>query len=144
MVTFISLGALALSASLAQAFPTVFDIQNSELLKRDALSDCLATAKVQTTLPSSANWTLETESWNSRINPVPAVVVYPSTEADITAALKCAAASNVKVTTLGGNRSFQSQAWGRTDGALIVNMVNMKTMTYDAKTQVATYGGPGM
>lgn len=137
-------GALVLSASIVQAYPTVYDFDTTQLIKRDTLADCLSAAGVVTSLPSSSNWTVNTESWNSRINPVPAVVVFPSTEADITAALKCATTSKTKVTTLGGNRSFQSQAWGRTDGAMIVNLVNMKVLTYDEATKILTYGGPVM
>lgn len=139
---------LALTASLTAAFPTQHDFNAAELVRRQnssaALGDCISTAGIESSLPSSANWTIDTEAWNSRVSPVPSAVVFPKTEDEVSAALKCASTTGTKVTTLGGNRSFSSMGFGRNDGALIINLKNLKVLEYDEATQLFTYGGPVM
>lgn len=108
------------------------------------LGECLSSAGVETSLPATTNWTIDTQAWNSRLSPVPSAVVFPKTEEEVSAALACARQTNTKVTTLGGNRSFSSMGFGRDDGALIVNLKNMKVMKYNEISQVFTYGGPVM
>ncbi|KAF2766029.1 berberine-like protein [Teratosphaeria nubilosa] len=112
------------------------------LAKRAALCDCLAAAKIETSQPSTATWAHDTQAWNVRIAPVPAAVVFPTDEKQVSAAIKCAASAKTKVTTLGGNRSFASMGFGRNDGTMVINLVHMKVMTYDEGTQTFTYGGP--
>lgn len=141
--------AVAFLATLASAVPTQqaqHDVQVGKPLhaSRETLEECLATAGIETSLPTSDTWAADTEAWNSRVSPVPSAVVFPKTEEDISAALKCASAAGTKVTTLGGNRSFSSMGFGRNDGAMIINMVNMKFMSYDESTAVLSYGGPVM
>ncbi|KAG8157464.1 hypothetical protein KVR01_012848 [Diaporthe batatas] len=139
---------LAFTTSLTAAFPAQHDYNSVDLLRRQdasaALGDCLSTAGVETSLPSGANWANDTQPWNSRLSPVPSAVVFPKTEEEVSAVLKCASSTGTKVTTLGGNRSFSSMGFGRNDGALVVNLKNMKVLEYDDKTQLFTYGGPVM
>lgn len=106
------------------------------------VQQCLQSADVPFSLPSNSSWSLDSEAWNARVAPVPSVVVFPQNEDQVSSAIKCAGASGVKVTTIGGNRSFQSMAFGRTDGALVINLSNMKVLKYDDKAQTLTYGGP--
>lgn len=108
------------------------------------LGECLSSVGVEVSLPANTNWTVDTQAWNSRVSPVPSAVVFPKTEEEVSAALACAKQSKTKVTTLGGNRSFSSMGFGRDDGALIVNLKNMKVMEYNEISQVFTYGGPVM
>lgn len=139
---------LAFTTSLTAAFPAQHDFNGVELLRRQdssvALADCLSTAGIESSLPSSANWTIDTQAWNSRLSPVPSAVVFPKTEEEVSSALRCASSTGTKVTTLGGNRSFSSMGFGRNDGALIINLKNLKVLEYDEKTQLFTYGGPVM
>lgn len=139
---------LAFTTSLTSAFPTQNEFNGVELLRRQdsaqTLGDCLSTAGIETSLPDSANWANDTEAWNSRVSPVPSAVVFPKTEEEVSAALQCATTTGTKVTTLGGNRSFSSMGFGRNDGALIINLVNLKVLEYDEATQLFTYGGPVM
>lgn len=139
---------LAFTTSLTSAFPTQNDFNGVELLRRQdsaqTLGDCLSAAGIETSLPDSANWANDTEAWNSRVSPVPSAVVFPKTEEEVSAALQCATTTGTKVTTLGGNRSFSSMGFGRNDGALIINLVNLKVLEYDEATQLFTYGGPVM
>uniref|UniRef100_A0AAV1UNV0 FAD-binding PCMH-type domain-containing protein n=1 Tax=Peronospora matthiolae TaxID=2874970 RepID=A0AAV1UNV0_9STRA len=105
---------------------------------------CLKKAGIENSVPTTSTWTVDTEAWNSRVSPKPSAVAFPKTEDEVSAALKCAAANGVKVTTLGGNRSFSSMGFGRNDGALIMNLKYFKHLEYDASTQLLSYGGPVM
>lgn len=136
----------ALFATITSAVPTQHDLSHGTIVARqtETLDQCLSLAGIETSLPSSGNWTINTEAWNSRLSPVPSAVAFPKTEKEVSAALQCAQKTNTKVTTLGGNRSFSSMGFGRNDGALIMNMKYLKTMVYDEATQIFTYGGPVM
>ncbi|ETP29181.1 hypothetical protein F442_21613 [Phytophthora nicotianae P10297] len=108
------------------------------------IGSCLEKAGIETSLPTTSTWAVDTEAWNSRVSPVPSAVAYPKTEEEVSAALKCAADAGLKVTTLGGNRSFSSMGFGRDDGALIMNLKYLKHLKYDEKTKLLSYGGPVM
>ncbi|KAG6622374.1 Berberine-like protein [Phytophthora cinnamomi] len=108
------------------------------------IGSCLDKAGIENSVPKTTTWTMDIQPWNSRVNPVPAAVAFPKTEAQVSAALKCAADAGVKVTTLGGNRSFSSMGFGRNNGALIMNLKYLKHLKYDASTGLLSYGGPVM
>lgn len=137
---------LGFCAAVSNALPSSQHTSNSIIAARQnaTLESCLSSVGIESSFSSSSNWTTDIETWNSRLNPVPSAVVFPKTEAEVTAALQCAKSTNTKVTTLGGNRSFSSMGFGRNDGALIVNLKYMKVMEYDEATQILTYGGPVM
>ncbi|CAI5713269.1 unnamed protein product [Hyaloperonospora brassicae] len=118
-------------SSLATSGPSLADV-----------SACLNKAGIEYSTPTTSTWTVDTEAWNSRVSPVPSAVAFPKTEEEVSAALKCAASCGVKVTTLGGNRSFSSMGFGRNDGALIMNLKHLRHTKYDASTQLLSYGGP--
>ncbi|KAL3674912.1 hypothetical protein V7S43_000838 [Phytophthora oleae] len=105
---------------------------------------CLDKAGIETSLPTTSTWAVDTEAWNSRVSPVPSAVAFPKTEEEVSAALKCAADAGMKVTTLGGNRSFSSMGFGRNDGALIMNLKYLKHLKFDKSTGLLSYGGPVM
>ncbi|KAG7381891.1 hypothetical protein PHYBOEH_010687 [Phytophthora boehmeriae] len=111
---------------------------------QDDLGSCLDAAGVENSVPTTTTWAVDTEAWNSRVSPVPSAVAFPKTEEEVSAALKCAAQSGTKVTTLGGNRSFSSMGFGRNDGALVMNLKGLKLLEYDETTQLLSYGGPVM
>lgn len=139
---------LALYATVGQASPTQYHGASlgGLVVRQDntTLASCLTTAGIEVSVSTSDTWASDSEAWNSRISPVPAAVVFPKTEDEVSAALACASQTGTKVTTLGGNRSFSSMGFGRNDGALIINLKNMKTLTYDESTEILTYGGPVM
>lgn len=142
---------LTLCATLGQAVPTNQQHDTSNfgtlMVRQDnatTLNDCLTAAGVAVSLSTSATWATDSEAWNSRVSPVPSAVVFPTTEAEVSAALQCAQQTGTKVTTLGGNRSFSSMGFGRNDGAMVINLKNMKTLVYDEATEILTYGGPVM
>ncbi|KAG7375792.1 hypothetical protein PHYPSEUDO_015249 [Phytophthora pseudosyringae] len=108
------------------------------------IGSCLDKAGIEISMPTTSTWAVDTEAWNSRVSPVPSAVAFPKTEEEVSAALKCAANAGVKVTTLGGNRSFSSMGFGRDDGALIMNLKYFKHLEFDETTGLLSYGGPVM
>ncbi|CAH0516226.1 unnamed protein product [Peronospora belbahrii] len=110
----------------------------------DASADigaCLKKAGIEHSVPTTSTWVIDTQAWNSRVSPNPSAVVFPTTEKQVSAALKCAASSGAKVTTLGGNRSFSSMGFGRNDGALVINLKYMSHLKYDESTKLLSFGG---
>ncbi|KAG6614740.1 berberine-like protein [Phytophthora cinnamomi] len=108
------------------------------------IGSCLNEAGIENSVPKTSTWSMDIQPWNSRVNPVPSAVAFPKTEEQVSAALKCAADAGVKVTTLGGNRSFSSMGFGRNDGALVMNLKYLKHLKYDTSTGLLSYGGPVM
>ncbi|KAE8900053.1 hypothetical protein PF005_g26777 [Phytophthora fragariae] len=106
------------------------------------IGPCLDKAGIENSVPKTTTWTMDIQPWNSRVNPTPAAVAFPKTEAQVSAALKCAATAGVKVTTLGGNRSFSSMGFGRNNDALVMNLKYLKHLKFDASTGLLSYGGP--
>ncbi|TDH68892.1 hypothetical protein CCR75_003738 [Bremia lactucae] len=111
---------------------------------RPNIMSCLEDNKIEKSMPTTSTWEVDIEAWNSRLTPMPTVVVFPKTEAEVSAALLCAAGAGVKVTTLGGNRSFSSKGFGRDDGALVMNMKHFEHLKFDATTNLLSFGGPVM
>ncbi|KAE8971888.1 hypothetical protein PR003_g25960 [Phytophthora rubi] len=118
--------------------------QASAATTQTGVGPCLDKAGIENSLPTTSTWKADTEAWNSRVSPVPSAVAFPKTEAEVSAALKCAADAGVKVATLGGNRSFSSMGFGRNDGALIMNMKHFKHLKFDPSSGLLSYGGPVM
>lgn len=138
---------VGLYASLGHAVPSQqYGTHTGTLVIRQdnstTLADCLTTAGLAISASMSTTWASDIQPWNARVNPVPSALVFPSTEDEVAAALACATQTGTKVTTLGGNRSFSSMGLGRNDGALIINLKNMKVLEYDEATGLLTYGGP--
>ncbi|KAE9355483.1 hypothetical protein PF008_g4048 [Phytophthora fragariae] len=123
--------------------PLIFAHASAAATQAD-IGSCLDKAGIENSVPTTSTWKVDTEAWNSRLSPVPSAVAFPKTEEEVSAALKCAVDVGVKVTTLGGNRSFSSMGFGRNDGALIMNLKHFKHLKYDASTGLLSYGGPVM
>ncbi|KAE8899842.1 hypothetical protein PF005_g28193 [Phytophthora fragariae] len=126
------------------ALSSLIFAQASAATTQTGVGPCLDKAGIENSLPTTSTWKADTEAWNSRVSPVPSAVAFPKTEAEVSAALKCAADAGVKVTTLGGNRSFSSMGFGRNDGALIMNMKHFKHLKFDPSSGLLSYGGPVM
>ncbi|KAL3418341.1 berberine-like protein [Phlyctema vagabunda] len=133
-----SVSSIAFVLSFASAFlPSLVIAQNAN---SPILAACLSTAGIETSLPTNATWSTDISAWQARISPIPAAVAYPQTEAEVPEILRCARESNVKVTILGGNRSFSSLGFGRDNDALVISMKYFTSMSVDSTTGDFTFG----
>ncbi|CAE6516964.1 unnamed protein product [Rhizoctonia solani] len=69
---------------------------------------------------------------NSRISYFPAAIVFPITAQDVQKYVKCGAASGVAVVGRSGGHSYASYGVGGKDGALVIDLSEMKSLTLDA------------
>ncbi|KAI0908809.1 hypothetical protein F4823DRAFT_467880 [Ustulina deusta] len=84
-------------------------------------------------------------SWVNRYNldlPVtPIAVTRPQTAQDVSAFVKCAASSNVKVQPKSGGHSYANYGLGGEDGALVIDLLKLQDFSIDTETWKATIGG---
>lgn len=78
----------------------------STLSPRSALTDCLSSSSLSYLTPDSPNFSSSTQSFNARIQPVPQVIVFPSTPEQVAQAVQCAKARSIAVVARGGGHSY--------------------------------------
>ncbi|GAA5934338.1 FAD-dependent oxidoreductase [Sporobolomyces koalae] len=125
-----ALSTLLLFASLTCASPTA-ESSLQVYPRSNSLATCLNNAGVTTVTSSSANYQSDIAAYNQRLQPKPVAVIYPTSPAQISSALKCAAAANVAVSARGGGHSYASYGLGGNDGALVVDLSKFKSITVD-------------
>lgn len=70
-----------------------------------SLADCLSSAKVPVSLPSSSSSAKLAQPYNLRLQYQPVAIVLPSTPQHVSSAVLCAAKSNVNVQAKSGGHS---------------------------------------
>ncbi|KAF7309508.1 Reticuline oxidase [Mycena indigotica] len=83
---------------------------------------------------------LYVKPYNTNIPITPAAVTQPKSAADVSAIVKCAAASGVKVQARSGGHSYANYCLGGEDGAVVVDLVNLQGFKMDNSTWQATIG----
>jgi FAD/FMN-containing dehydrogenase len=111
-------------------------------LSSEALTQCLDAASVPQILPSSSDFTRETQAFNLRLSFTPAALIVPTTESHIQSALACALQQGVKVAARSGGHSYGAHGLGGADGYLVIDMRDMSSVVLDPETNIATIG-PG-
>lgn len=84
--------------------------------------DCLGAHHVTYLTPSSANWTAYQAPFNLRLPWTPAVIAVPGNDAEVGAAVQCAAAMNLKVQAKGGGHSYASYSSGGQNGSMVIEL----------------------
>ncbi|KAG8747633.1 hypothetical protein FRC10_000176 [Ceratobasidium sp. 414] len=123
--------ARAVSATLiAVSFASgaVVDIE-----RRDAVTSCLTSSGSGGTIvtPSSSSYTTARAAFNQRLSYKPAAIAYPNSPADVQKYVKCAASNKIPVVGRSGGHSYAAYGVGGQDGALVIDMKNMKSLTVD-------------
>ncbi|KAL8290576.1 hypothetical protein RQP46_002834 [Phenoliferia psychrophenolica] len=117
-------------------------VSAAPLLKRDGLLQCLDQANLSPVSSSSSSYQSDVASYNQRLQPQPAAIVYPTSgsASDVSAAVLCASAAGVHVSARGGGHSYASYGLGGTDGALVIDMSGFKDISV-GEDGVASVGG---
>ena len=147
-LSFCALG-VSVAASVTSGILGV-DLLPREQNSTTALIDCLTTAGLEPVTPSHPAYQNDSLPVNTRLIYQPAALVYPNTTEDVSAAIKCGAANDVKVNARSGGHSctFASEtlrpgtegvslipttdasfSTGGEDGHLIISLDHLNNMT---------------
>lgn len=74
---------------------------------------------------------------------IPSAVVYPTSAADVAAAVTCASQYGLHVSPISGGHSYSASGFGEANGTLVVNFANMTSVSVDNSTGLA-YVQPGI
>ncbi|KAE8377966.1 glucooligosaccharide oxidase [Aspergillus bertholletiae] len=85
--------------------------------------------------------TLAVKVYNLNLPVTPAAVTFPKTSQHVSGVVGCATAFGYKVQAKSGGHSYGNYGLGGTDGAIVVDLRNMKQFSYDTTTEEATVGG---
>lgn len=105
-LSFCALG-VSVAASVTSGILGV-DLLPREQNSTTALIDCLTTAGLEPVTPSHPAYQNDSLPVNTRLIYQPAALVYPNTTEDVSAAIKCGAANDVKVNARSGGHSCTS------------------------------------
>ncbi|PYH47120.1 FAD-binding oxidoreductase [Aspergillus saccharolyticus JOP 1030-1] len=84
--------------------------------------------------------TLAVKVYNLNYPITPAAVTFPTSSAQVSQVVQCASQLGYKVQAKSGGHSYANYGLGGTNGAIVVDLQNMKSFSYDATTQRATVG----
>nr|GAT55999.1 FAD-binding domain-containing protein [Mycena chlorophos] len=102
------------------------------------LAPCLSNAGLSFEIAQNSTWAADTTAFNTRLHYVPSAIVYPTTAAGVSSAVKCAVQAGMHVSPLSGGHSYSASGFGAQNGSLVVNFRDMSNIMHDAKTQQAT------
>jgi hypothetical protein len=102
---------------------------------------CLNEKDVPYTMTSDAGYADLIKPYNLRLPYKPAVVVLPITTQHVQDAVVCAAQSSLKVQAKSGGHSYASYSSGGKDGAMVVDLQSLQTISLDKSAGIATVGG---
>ncbi|KAK4619036.1 FAD-linked oxidoreductase sorD [Fulvia fulva] len=82
----------------------------------------------------------DVHAYNLDLPYLPAAVVYPRTAGGVAKVVKCAGDHGIGVQARSGGHGYRNYCLGGADGALVVDMKNMKHFQYNSDDTTATFG----
>ncbi|KAG9000324.1 hypothetical protein FRB94_011954 [Tulasnella sp. JGI-2019a] len=110
----------------------------NNLVSRQAnLNSCLSTAGITTVVASDPSYANASLAYNRRFQYSPAAIVYPSTPEAVQTVVQCASGQSIPVVARSGGHSYAAFGLGGQNGALVIDVSQMKAITVDAPTGIA-------
>ncbi|GAB5587486.1 hypothetical protein Unana1_02386 [Umbelopsis nana] len=108
-----------------------------------SLRSCLTQISgLQVVVPGDSSFNTARQAFDLRFTYTPQAVVYPTSESQVQAAVKCAAASNVPIAPRCGGHSYEGYSLGGADGYLVIDVGKMNSVSVD-KSSGTTWIGAG-
>lgn len=110
--------------------------------QNQTLEACLDAAGVRNIVAADPTWATESTPWQLRLRTSvnPSAIAYPADRPQLAASIACGRAAGVKISPYGGGHSFAAYGLGD-HGSLVVKMEAFQDMSYDATTELFTFGG---
>ncbi|KAG8914521.1 hypothetical protein FRC00_012801 [Tulasnella sp. 408] len=124
-------------ALLSIVFAYLALAQTCEVGSTRILNSCLANLGVRTMTASSSGYGDASLAFNRRFSYKPAAIVYPKTKDEVSLVVKCAAAAKAPVVARSGGHSYAAYGLGGQDGALVVDLSSMKSISVDQSSGLA-------
>lgn len=108
--------------------------------RQNSAVGCLRVKGVPAVDPWDERYTNYSSPYNLRLQYKPEVIALAETNEHVSAAVRCACRSGLKVQARSGGHSYASYGMGGVDGALIVDTQRFQDVSYDENSKVATFG----
>lgn len=108
------------------------------------LQDCLAAKNVPVYFIASPGFSQLAQPYNLRLAYTPAVIVVPTLASQVSDAVLCAAASNVKVQAKSGGHSYASFSSGGKDGSMVIDLQAYQDIIVNPEEYYAAKVGAGV
>lgn len=109
-----------------------------------SLQDCLAAKNVPVFFATSSGFSQLAQPYNLRLAYTPSVIVVPTEAGQVTDAVLCAAASNVKVQAKSGGHSYASFSSGGQNGSMIIDLQAYQDINVDPEEYYQAKVGAGV
>ncbi|KAJ7840849.1 glucooligosaccharide oxidase [Mycena olivaceomarginata] len=93
--------------------------------------------KYSAVYPTDENFTAVSQAFNRRFTISPIAVAFPTSVAQVSAAVAAGAAQNLEVVARSGGHSYIANGLGGKDGALVVDMSKLKAITVRSSNNTA-------
>ncbi|KAJ4268890.1 hypothetical protein NW762_002961 [Fusarium torreyae] len=107
---------------------------------RDCLDTICANRSACVTYPSDPLFAWWAKPFNLEFPVTPAAIIRPETAIEVSETVKCANKNGLKVQAKSGGHSYGNYGLGGVDGAVSIDLVNLKDFKMDNKTWYASVG----
>ncbi|KAF9278469.1 hypothetical protein BGZ68_008561 [Mortierella alpina] len=90
--------------------------------------------------PSSPDYNIQRFDYDRNFDYQPIAIYYPATNADVAAAVRCAAAYGISVAPRSGGHSYEGYSVGGRDGSLVIDLKHFQQFSMNNVSNVATIG----
>ncbi|KAJ7798422.1 glucooligosaccharide oxidase [Mycena leptocephala] len=101
------------------------------------LQNTLSAHGVSAVYPMDENFTTVSQAFNRRFTISPIAIAFPTSVAQVSAAVAAGAAQNLEVVARSGGHSYIANGLGGKDGALVVDMSKLKAITVRSSNNTA-------
>ncbi|KAJ7725250.1 hypothetical protein B0H14DRAFT_3002972 [Mycena olivaceomarginata] len=101
------------------------------------LQQSLTTSGISAAYPGDSTYSAAAKAYNLRYTLSPAAVAFPTSAAQVAAAVKAGVAQNMQVVARSGGHSYIANGLGGNNGALVVDLSNMKAISVRAANNTA-------
>ncbi|KAL0572838.1 hypothetical protein V5O48_009128 [Marasmius crinis-equi] len=102
------------------------------------LGSDLSGAGIKALFPGNDGFSEASNAYNRRFTFSPSAVAYPSSAEDVSKIVQMGAANNMKVVARSGGHSYIANGLGGENGTLVVDLSNMKSISIDSSSHIAT------
>ncbi|KAH9815839.1 hypothetical protein DFH28DRAFT_1125879 [Melampsora americana] len=106
----------------------------------NSLRDKFFKLKIEAVFPGDSSYEDFATSYNRRLNYFPAAIVFPNCTKAVSDSIKVAVEENLPVSPRSGGHSYAAFGLGGNDGALVVDVSLLKTISVDQSTGQALIG----